>query len=320
MIWIIALIIAITVIIRILFLRSIEENLIDKQKQCKELEQKITDFSNNILNLEDKKAQLDESILRAQEAYKIEVSRANEEIANFRQQKIADQDAFFAQRDKDKQNELERLFAQRQDEYVKSIIELADETEEKKQEIRDEYERVKQELTNFQNYYSSLLEPVRAISRAKDEVLFQTIQVSEEERRDIAYLLNEVLPNLQHPDILRKLIWSEFIQKPTNEMLKRTEIDDSPGIYKITNIDNKKCYVGKSTNVKKRLQDHVKGALGISSISDQKIHREMAREGIWNFTFERLCSCEKDELNSKEKEYIAFFNSTQYGYNIASGG
>ena len=320
MIWIIALIIAITVIIRILFLRSIEENLIDKQKQCKELEQKITDFSNNILNLEDKKAQLDESILRAQEAYKIEVSRANEEMANFRQQKIADQDAFFAQRDKDKQNELERLFAQRQDEYVKSIIELADETEEKKQEIRDEYEQVKQELTNFQNYYSSLLEPVRAISRAKDEVLFQTIQVSEEERRDIAYLLNEVLPNLQHPDILRKLIWSEFIQKPTNEMLKRTEIDDSPGIYKITNIDNKKCYIGKSTNVKKKLQDHVKGALGISSIIDQKIHREMAREVIWNFTFERLCSCEKDELNSKEKEYIAFFNSTQYGYNIASGG
>lgn len=320
MIWIIALIIAITVVIRILLLRSIEENLLDKQKQCKELEQKIIDFSNNLSNLEDKKAQLDEATIRAQEAYKIEVSRANEEMANFRQQKIADQDAFFAQRDKDKQNELDRLFAQHQSEYVKSIAELADETEEKKQEIRDEYERVKQELANFQNYYSSLLEPVQAISRANDELLYQTIQVSLEERRDIAYLLNEVLPNLHHPEVLRKLIWSEFIQKPMNEMLKRTEIDDTPGIYKITNIENKKCYVGKSTNVKKRLQDHVKGALGISSISDQLVHREMAREGIWNFTFERLCSCEKDELSSKEKEYIAFFKSNQYGYNIANGG
>lgn len=316
MIWLIALICFIIGF----FLWQVSKSLVQKQRQCKELERKIFDFSNSISNLEDKKAQLNEAILRAQEAYKVEVSRTNEEMVNFRQQKIADQDAFFAQRDKDKQNELEKLFAQRQDEYVKSIIELADETEEKKQEIRNEYEQVKQELASFQNYYSSLLEPVRAISRANDEVLFQTIQVSEEERRDIAYLLNEVLPNLQHPDILRKLIWSEFIQKPTNEMLKRTEIDDSPGIYKITNIENKKCYVGKSTNVKKRLQDHVKGALGISSISDQKIHREMAREGIWNFTFERLCSCEKDELSSKEKEYIAFFNSTQYGYNIASGG
>lgn len=315
MVWIIVLI----GIISFLFWR-ISKNFAQKQKQCKELEQKIFDFSNNISNLEDKKAQLGEAILRAQEAYKVEISRANEEVVNFRQQKIADQDAFFAQRDRDKQNEFERLFAQRQKEYEKSILELADETEEKKQEIKNEYEQVKQELVNFQNYYSSLLEPVQAISRANDEILFQTIQVSEEERRDIAYLLNEVLPNLQHPDILRKLIWSEFIQKPTNEMLKRTEIDNSPGIYKITNIDNKKCYIGKSTNVKKRLQDHVKGALGISSISDQKIHREMAREGIWNFTFERLCSCEKDELSSKEKEYIAFFNSTQYGYNIVSGG
>ena len=170
MIWLIALIVAITVIIRVLFLRSIEENLIDKQKQCKELEQKITDVSNNLSNLEDKKAQLDEAIFRAQEAYKVEVSHTNEEMVNFRQQKIADQDAFFAQRDKDKQNELERLFAQRQDEYVKSIIELADETEEKKQEIRNEYEQVNKNLRSFQNYYSSLLEPVRAISRANDEV------------------------------------------------------------------------------------------------------------------------------------------------------
>lgn len=320
MIWIIALVIAIVIIVGILLFRSINEKLIDKQKQCKDLEYKILDFSNEVLNLEDKKAQLDEAILRAQESYKVEILHANEEIANYRQQKIADQDAFFAQRDKDKQNELDKLFAQHQSEYIKEVANLAEETEEKKQEIRDECERVKEMLADYQNYYASLLESVQAISRANDELLYQTIQVSLEERRDIAYLLNEVLPNLQHPEVLRKLIWSEFIQKPMNEMLKRTEIDDSPGIYKITNIENKKCYVGKSTNVKKRLQDHVKGALGISSISDQLVHREMAREGIWNFTFERLCSCEKDELSSKEKEYIAFFKSNQYGYNIASGG
>ena len=74
MIWIIALIIAITIIIRILFLRSIEENLIDKQKQCKELEQKITDFSNNILNLEDKKAQLAKRIKSAAKKFGVEIS------------------------------------------------------------------------------------------------------------------------------------------------------------------------------------------------------------------------------------------------------
>lgn len=320
MIWIIALIVAITVIIRILFLRSIEENLIDKQKQCKELEQKITDFSNNILNLEDKKVQLDESILRAQEAYKIEVSRANEEMANFRQQKIADQDEFFAQREKDKQQELERLFAQHQQEYINEIIKLADEAELKKQEIREGIEHEKEKLSKYQNYYCSILEPVRALEREKDEMLYQTIQISEENKQDIAYLLNDVLPVLRHPDILCKLIWSEFIQKPMNEMLARNAIEEVCGIYKITNIENKKCYIGKSLNVKKRLQDHVKGALGIRTISDQKIHREMAREGIWNFRFELLCECEKEELSEKEKYYISYFDSQKYGYNVASGG
>ena len=181
-------------------------------------------------------------------------------------------------------------------------------------------EHEKEKLSKYQNYYCSILEPVRALEREKDEMLYQTIQISEENKQDIAYLLNDVLPVLRHPDILCKLIWSEFIQKPMNEMLARNAIEEVCGIYKITNIENKKCYIGKSLNVKKRLQDHVKGALGIRTISDQKIHREMAREGIWNFRFELLCECEKEELSEKEKYYISYFDSQKYGYNVASGG
>lgn len=230
------------------------------------------------------------------------------------------QDEFFAQREKDKQQELERLFAQRQQEYTNEIINLADEAELKKQEIREGIEQEKEKLSKYQNYYCSILEPVRALEREKDEILYQTIQISEENKQDIAYLLNDVLPVLRHPDILCKLIWSEFIQKPMNEMLARNAIEEVCGIYKITNIENKKCYIGKSLNVKKRLQDHVKGSLGIRTISDQKIHREMAREGIWNFRFELLCECEKEELSEKEKYYISYFDSQKYGYNVASGG
>lgn len=230
------------------------------------------------------------------------------------------QDEFFAQREKDKQQELERLFAQHQQEYINEIINLADEAELKKQEIREGIEHEKEKLLKYQNYYCSILEPVRALEREKDEMLYQTIQISEENKQDIVYLLNDVLPVLRHPDILCKLIWSEFIQKPMNEMLARNAIEEVCGIYKITNIENKKCYIGKSLNVKKRLQDHVKGALGIRTISDQKIHREMAREGIWNFRFELLCECEKEELSEKEKYYISYFDSQKYGYNVASGG
>ena len=57
------------------------------------------------------------------------------------------QDEFFAQREKDKQQELERLFAQHQQEYINEIIKLADEAELKKQEIREGIEHVSIQAT-----------------------------------------------------------------------------------------------------------------------------------------------------------------------------
>ena len=46
----------------------------------------------------------------------------------------------------------------------------------------------------------------------------------------------------------------------------------------------------------------------------------MLEEGLWNFTFEKICYCNKEELNEKEKYYIEFFDTTNYGYNIKAGG
>jgi len=40
------------------------------------------------------------------------------------------------------------------------------------------------------------------------------------------------------------------------------------GIYKITHVETKKSYIGRSTNVYKRLQEHVKSSCGISTIAD----------------------------------------------------
>ena len=45
----------------------------------------------------------------------------------------------------------------------------------------------------------------------------------------------------------------------------------------------------------------------------------MAEEGLWNFTFEKLCECSKEKLNEKEKFYIEFFKANEYGYNQTKG-
>ncbi len=146
------------------------------------------------------------------------------------------------------------------------------------------------------------------------------LHISEQARNDIEYLLNAVALRLNNPNIIYKLIWSEYIQGPANELLNYILPDkDCSGIYKITNCEDKRCYIGRSTSVRKRLQEHIKSSIGIENIASQRVHEVMREKGLWNFRFELLEECSKDQLGEREKYYIEFFDSQSYGYNQVSG-
>jgi len=80
--------------------------------------------------------------------------------------------------------------------------------------------------------------------------------------------LTTVAQKVQHPDIISKLVWAEYVKPNLDNTFKRIEIKPEPGIYKLTNIDNGMAYIGKSTNVKTRIADHFKSSIGITSIAD----------------------------------------------------
>lgn len=168
--------------------------------------------------------------------------------------------------------------------------------------------------------FNSLLEPLRKYDMEQQQKLFYTIQIPEEYHNDINYLLTTVSQKVQHPDVINKLIWSEYVKPYMDDTLKRIGIEDKPGIYKITNMINGKSYIGKSTNVKKRLQDHIKSSIGITSIADQPVHHEILKEGLWNWLFEVIIYCDKEHLNDLERYYINFFKTQEYGYNKTAGG
>ena len=196
-------------------------------------------------------------------------------------------------------------------------ISINEKSEKTKQLIND----MEDELTSIRSKYLSSIETaVRATSEEEDKKNHH-IMISDNAKEDIGYLLNNVADRLSNPDVLYKLIWSEYIQKPTNEMLDYIlPHRDCAGIYKITNDRNKKAYIGRSTSVRKRLTDHIKSTVGISTIADQKVHKVMREEGLWNFSFELIEECDKDKLNEREKYYIQFFSTEQLGYNQKAGG
>lgn len=91
------------------------------------------------------------------------------------------------------------------------------------------------------------------------------------------------------------------------------------GIYKITNKNNKLCYIGQSKKIRERWREHMKCGLGIDTPAANKLYQAMIKEGIDNFTFELLEECPSQLLDEKETFYISLYNSYDYGYNNNRG-
>ena len=93
------------------------------------------------------------------------------------------------------------------------------------------------------------------------------------------------------------------------------------GIYKITNNLNGQIYIGLSVNIEKRWKDHKNRYQNETDKEYEKtLYRAFRKYGIENFTFEIIEECSKEELSSKEIQWIAFYDSFANGYNETPGG
>lgn len=178
---------------------------------------------------------------------------------------------------------------------------------------------VKEQISSERNRYQAIVSAIEEeeVRRTKNRIV---IGINEIE--DIQILVEKVLPFLKNKEPLQKLIWVSYIQKPTNLMLDRILLNTDPsGIYKITDVETGRSYIGKSVNVRNRLQEHIKSSLGVGTIADQIIHQVMAEKGVWNFSFELLETAPKELLSEREKYYISFYKTNgPAGFNQNAGG
>lgn len=156
----------------------------------------------------------------------------------------------------------------------------------------------------------------RALEEQQD---FYRIQLDENSIRDIQ-ILEEIKPRLSKFDSLDKLIYDIYVKKVADEMIKRVLEGRAPsGIYKITRLKTGEIYIGKSTDVKARWQQHSKSVFHCGTISHSILHTTMERDGIENFTWELLEEVPKDKLSEREKYWIEFYDSKNYGLNERVG-
>ena len=203
---------------------------------------------------------------------------------------------------------LEKAYEEAEDKYDQKILNL-------QQEMDDTYE----ELQKLKNSLSAGMEAQLREKEREEKSEFYKLQITEQELSDIT-ALNQIKTVLHQPVILSKLIWSTFFQKQTNTLCNKilgTNI--ICGIYKITNLKTNQCYIGQSVNIADRWKSHIKCGCGIDAPATNKLYNAMQQDGVWNYTFELVEKCPREELNQKERFWIDFYQSDKFGYNATKG-
>ena len=180
-------------------------------------------------------------------------------------------------------------------------------------------EILQNELEIERSKRAAINEEIRRQRQLEEQQDFYKIQLDPDDANDIS-ILRSITARLRHPEAINKVIWTGYYQKPLAELRKRLLPNgDISGVYKITRLKTNEIYIGQTTSIDKRWQDHVKSALGVGTLASSQLHRAMAADGCENFTFEVLEEVPKDKLRERESYYIDFYDSKTYGLNSVTG-
>ena len=214
---------------------------------------------------------------------------------------------------------LEKKYKEVEEEYDMEIEALNTAYSNLQLKFLREAEEVRSDLDKIKATRTAAIEAARREKDIESNLTFYCLDISDADKIDIAKL-EALKPSLNKPRVLSMLIWQTWFQKPLKALSANVVgATDATGIYKITNIKTKECYIGQAIHIKDRWVEHVKCGLGIDTPAGNKLYKAIQEFGLWNFSFEVLEECPREQLNEKEKYYIDLYSSYDYGYNSTRG-
>ena len=249
---------------------------------------------------------------------KAELNILNNQIASVKQHVMDMQSVSDSARD-EYAKYLETTYQTIEDEYDALLKSLYNTYDKEQENVLSEIAEIRNSLDNLRATRAAAIQAQLKEKEIKEQLSFYCLQPTANELDDVK-ALERVKPSLHQPRILCMLIWSTYFQKPMtalcNNVLGTAIVT---GIYKITNQETNECYIGQAVDVAKRWKDHAKCGLGIDTPASNKLYKAIQEYGIWNFSWELLEQCSKEELNEKESFYINLYDSCTYGYNSNTG-
>ena len=292
------------------FERRMRETVINADIAKLENQYKLDEskFVNALKNLQ---IQLNEKEARYEEV--------NQDLNLYREGKIKEIDGTAAEYEQRKRTEIEQILKQAELNANSNFNNQVDSYLARRSQMECELEAIKKDLEVERCKRAAINEEIRRQREVEEQTDFYRIQLDSDDANDIE-ILRSITSRLRHPEAINKVIWTGYYQKPLAELRKRLLPNgDISGIYKITRLKTNEIYIGQTTSIDKRWQDHVKSALGVGTLASSQLHRVMAADGAENFTFEIIEEVPKDKLRERESYYIDFYDSKTYGLNSVTG-
>lgn len=209
------------------------------------------------------------------------------------------------------------------DKIAESYSKIEKDFDKKKKMLEIEFDLLTEEKQlELDKIIESISSGVQAQLREREiqeKTKFYQLYIPDQDLSDILKL-EDIKNDLHQPVILSKLIWSTYFQKQVTALCNRVfGLNQKCGIYKLTDRVTQQCYIGQSVNIQERIKQHCKCGLGIDAPTTSKLYNAMKKDGIWNFTFELLEECKREDLNEKEKMWILIYQADKFGLNATKG-
>lgn len=255
--------------------------------------------------LEDKKKVLDNNYQQASLNAEMYCQKANE-LASEKFAQSAEQMAQKYQQAEDNY----------QQEYLKAIEESTKEYTNLIIQKQKELNKISQELVEAKAKQNAIVEANKRAEEVKQKEQFYKLNLSEIDIEEIKKL-RSIIPYLRSAEPINKVIWKVYYEKSYTDLIGRVIGQGiHTGIYKITNIESQKCYIGQAVNIADRWKQHIKRGVGAEAPTRNKLYPAMYELGPEQFTFEILEECDKAILDSREDYWQEFYQAKEFGYSI----
>ena len=291
--------------------KIIEESqrLLQAQNQLNEKISNLNNDYNSLIKeidfLKDKKKILDDNYQQASLNAEMYCQKANE-LASEKFAQSAEQIAQKYQQAEDNY----------QQEYLKAIEESTKEYTNLIIQKQEELNKISQELVEAKAKQNAIVEANKRAEEVKQKEQFYKLNLSEIDIEEIKKL-RSIIPYLRSAEPINKVIWKVYYEKSYTDLIGRVIGQGiHTGIYKITNIENQKCYIGQAVNIADRWKQHIKRGVGAEAPTRNKLYPAMYELGPEQFTFEILEECDKSLLDSREDYWQEFYQAKEFGYSI----